>query len=103
MNRETFFEILVIALALIVFFLVALLWAQGAFGQTQKFNPMEGRWETTYPDSQLRFNAPEGEWQYVTPRERSRDSWDDRQDRRDSYQEVQPSFNTFEGRWEFPK
>lgn len=95
-------------LAVFLMFLVGLIWGGQAFAQVQKFNPMEGRWETTYPESQLRFNAPEGEWGYVTPRRGSfDDSMAQERARTGNPEKVRdpvfPSFNAFEGRWEFPK
>lgn len=30
-----------------------------------KYNPIESRYELTYPDSKIRYNVFEGEWVYV--------------------------------------
>ncbi len=68
----------------------------------QKFNPIEGRWETTYQDSEIRI-APDGRSQYVMPRHQERDRSEDRQDLRESARIPDPSFNFDSGRWEFPK
>ncbi len=49
----------------------------------QKYNPYDGRWETTTPDAELQYNPYEGNWQYTAP-------------------DADIEYNPYEGKWEYP-
>jgi len=71
--------------------LATLLLASSAWGQSypiQKYNPLENRTETTYPDSVLIYNPYTNRSQYVTPRYPG--------------QLISPSYNVFEDKWQLP-
>jgi len=76
--------------------------ACACYGQTQrpvtKYNPMEGKWQTTYPSSTLEYNPMENTWEYVSPPPAA-----PRNNRLEYGTPPQPVYNPMEGKWEFPK